>query len=463
MNREREFAFLDERFAAENRQLVVIYGRRRIGKTALVTEYLDRRGLAHVYFLADQRGTPQNAERFARTCADAFDDVPPAVEGFDDGFEYVARRSDDDLVVVIDEFSYLVDADETIPSIFQRIYDEVLADTAISMLLLGSSISLMEEGALSHDSPLYGRRTGQWKLTPLTFADASRFFPSYDVEDLVRVYAVLGGVPAYLEQFDSNTSLERNIRDRVLQKGTFLYEEPEFFLRQELREPGTYFAVLEAMAVGNTRVTEIANAVDRDAKGLSRYLQNLQRLEVVDRLVPVTDPQRKQGIYTIADQFFEFWFRFVAPNIGDLEQGNVEPVASSTIGGLDEHASRTFERICRQVVRHPEFPVAVSRVGTWWHDGEEIDVVAVNEAAGRILLGECKWTNTPVGEGVLADLERKTAAVRWRGDDRTEQFALFSRSGFTAGLRETSGGRSALHLFDLTALADLFEIDANGR
>ncbi len=401
--------------------------------------------------------------RFAQQCAAAFDDIPPAVEGFDDAFEYIVRRIDDAFVVVIDEFSYLVEEDESIPSVFQRIHDDILAETQVSVILLGSSISMMEEGALSHESPLYGRRTGQWKLTPLRFVDACRFFPAYSITDLIRVYAVLGGVPAYLEQFDPEASVPDNIRERVLSKGTFLYEEPEFFLRQELREPATYMAILEAMAAGNTRVTEIANAIGRDASGMSRYLQNLQRLEVVDKLVPVTEPNRKQGIYTICDHFFEFWFRFASPNLSDLEQGNVDPVAKSVMSGLNEHTSWVFEDICRQAVQHPNFPISVSRTGTWWYDEEEIDVAAVSEDDERLVLGECKWTSSPVDDGLLTALEGKASSVRWRGVNRTEYLVLFSKSGFTESLRETANERDDLLLYGLPELVTLFDIETTSE
>lgn len=460
VDREREFEFLQRQFESDTRQLLVIYGRRRVGKTELVSEFLDRRACDSIYFLADQRGTKHNARRFAESCAEAFDDVAPAIDGFDDAFEYVAKRADDELIVVVDEFSYLVETDDAIPSVFQRVHDDILAGTDVSLVLLGSSISMMEEGALSHDSPLYGRRTGQWKLTPLGFPAVTEFFPEYSMTDLVRTYAVLGGIPAYVEQFDPERSLVDNVEQYILSKGTFLYEEPEFFLRQELREPGTYMSILEALARGKTSVTEIANEIGRDASGLSRYLKNLQRLEVVQQRTPVTAPEGSRGIYENADNFFAFWFRFVAPNRGDLERGNRTAVSDAVMDGLDEYTSRVFESVCRQAVRQSTFPVTVSRTGTWWYGEDEIDVAAVNEDEQRLLLGECKWTQSPVGRDLLTDLERKAERVRWRGDEREEVFALFSRSGFTEDCNAALADRPDCYCFDLDDLAGLFDIDA---
>ncbi|WP_436903751.1 AAA family ATPase [Halovenus halobia] len=184
-----------------------------------------------MYYLCDQRGSAHNARAFANECAQALDDVQPAVDTFAEAFQYLTRRVDGPFLVALDEFSYLVDEDDTIPSVFQRIVDDVLRDTQISLVLLGSSISMMEEGVLSYESPLYGRRSGQWRLEPLTIGDASGFLPAYTPVDLIRAYSVVGGVPAYLDQFDLGAGVFENIEAHVLSKGAFLYEEPEFLLR----------------------------------------------------------------------------------------------------------------------------------------------------------------------------------------------------------------------------------------
>jgi AAA+ ATPase superfamily predicted ATPase len=358
----------------------------------------------------------------------------------------------------MDEFSYLVKEDETIPSVFQTVVDDVLDGTAISLILLGSSISMMEEGVLSYDSPLYGRRTGQWRLEPLSFADMAPFFPTYDIDTRIQAYSVLGGIPAYLEQFDPDRSLLDNVEASVLSKGEFLYEEPEFLLRQELREPATYMAILEAIASGCTRVTEIANEIGRDASGLSRYLQNLTRLALVERETPVTDPDSR-GLYRLTDDFLRFWFRYVAPNQGTLEQGRTEPVRASIAETLPAHTSRTFEDVCRQAVQSPAFPVACSRVGRWWYDGEEVDIVGLAPQSETLVLGECKWTDRAVGPELLDDLEAVTPEIRWHGSERTVRYALFARSGFTETMRSLDDERDDLSLYTPSDLENIFESD----
>ena len=456
IDRRAELDWLTSHLQGGDRQLLVLYGRRRVGKTTLVTTALDSLGVDSVYFLCDQRGPEHNARAFATRCAETFDDITPDVDGFVEAFRYLTGRVDGPCVVAVDEFSYLVEDDETIPSVFQTIVDEVLAGTEISLVLLGSSISMMEEGVLSYESPLYGRRTGQWRLEPLSFEDVTPFFPNYDVDTRIRAYSVLGGVPAYLEQFDPARSLLDNVEAFVLSKGAFLHEEPEFLLRQELREPTTYMAILEAIAGGSTRVTEIANEIGRDASSLSRYLQNLARLALVERETPVTDPDGR-GLYRITDDFLRFWFRYVAPNQGTLERGRTAPVRASIAETLPTHTSRTFEDVCREAVRSPAFPVACSRVGRWWYGGEEVDVVGLDPQSDTLLLGECTWTTREVGTDLLDDLEAVTPEVRWHGSNRTVEYALFARSGFSDGLRTLDTERADLHLYTPADLVSLFE------
>jgi len=456
IDREPEREWLIPRIEGPDRETLVVYGRRRVGKTTLVTESLATAEVESVYYLCDRRGTSVNARAFGERCAEHFDDVPPAVDGFLDAFRYVADRAEGPFVVALDEFSYLVEEDETVPSVFQTIVDEVLAGTDVSLILLGSSISMMEDGVLSYESPLYGRRTGQWRMEPMTVGEAAAFFPQYDPVELIETYSVLGGIPAYLEQFDPASDLQNNIEREILSKGAFLYDEPEFLLRQELRDPTTYMSILEAIAAGATRVTEIGNEIDRDASSLSRYLDNLVELALVERETPVTDPDGR-GVYRLTDHFVRFWFRFCLPNRSLLEQGRSEPVRESIEESFPSHVSWTFEDVCRQAVRSAAFPVDCSRVGRWWYDDQEVDVVGIDEATETLLLGECKWTVEPVGPGLLADLETTEPSVRWRGSDRSVVYALFSKNGFTGELREIALDREDLILCTPADVLDCFE------
>lgn len=456
IDRESENEWFWSHLRSEDRQLLVVYGRRRVGKTTLVTHVLGELDVPSVYYLCDQRGTESNASRFATQCATVFDDVQPAVDGFADVFRYLTTRTEGPFVVALDEFSYLVEADDSVPSVFQMIVDDILEGTSISIVLLGSSISMMEEGVLSYESPLYGRRTGQWRLEPMTIGQAAGFFPTYSPTELVRTYSVVGGIPAYLTQLDATEDLPTNVERHVLSKGEFLYEEPEFLLRQELREPATYMGILEAIAGGASRVTEIANEIGKDASSLSRYLDNLGELALVDRETPVTDPDGR-AVYRLDDQFLRFWFRYVSPNRSTLEQGHTDPVLESVLGTFPEHVSRTFEYVCQQAVRTPAFPVHCSRVGRWWYDELEVDVAGLNESTETLLLGECKWRNDPIGQGVLSDLESLEPEVRWHGTDRSVRYALFAKRGFTEELLEEGNRRDDVFLFTSADVLGLWD------
>lgn len=454
LDREPERGWL-QRHLQDERAVLVLYGRRRVGKTTLVTTVLDELNFPSVYYLCDKRGTAPNARAFAARCADELDDVEPAVDGFTDAFEYLATRVDGPFVVALDEFSYLVEADNAVPSAFQGIVDEVLDGTDISLVLLGSSISMMEEEVLGYESPLYGRRTGQWRLEPMTVGEAAGFLSNYGPVEMIRAYGAVGGVPAYLDQFDAEVDLLTNVERHILTKGAYLYEEPEFLLRQELREPATYMAILEAIAMGATRVTEIATEIDRNASSLSRYLQNLERLAIVERERPVTDPNDR-GVYRVTDHFLRFWFRYVLPNRSTLEQGHTTPVLDAIDETLPSHTSWTFEAVCRQSVRTPAFPVNCARVGRWWYEEQEIDVAGLNDDTNTLLLGECKWTTDTVGVDLLDDLEALQSDVRWHGSDRTVVYALFAKTGFTRDLRTVASERADVHLFEARDVFSLF-------
>ncbi|MDY6765204.1 MAG: ATP-binding protein [Halobacteria archaeon] len=455
VDRDPELEFLRNHLSKANPEMLVLYGRRRVGKTKLVNQYLETQDdfSDQIYYLADERGTEKNVDRFAEEAAKTFDDVKPDAEDFDDVFEYISSRTDSCLVV-IDEFSYLVENDDSVPSTFQYVWDEIIEDS-ISLIILGSSISMIEEGVLSYESPLYGRRTGQWKITPLRFRHAVEFFPDYDFEDRIRAYATLGGVPAYLEKFDPDVSLFDNIERKVLSKGSFLYEEPEFLLRQELREPSTYMSILESMALGATTVTKIANDINRDASSLSRYLKNLRELEMVKKVTPVTADPGSRGIYVVSDNFFKFWFRFVYPNLNSLERGATTDTRKAVESEMDRYVSRIFEEVCRDVVYEEGFEFEATNVGRWWYKENEIDVVAINEETNEILLGECKWTTDPVGINVLENLRTTSESVRWKNGSRREKYVLFSRSGFTENVKKVRRGSDDVLLYGTDEIEEI--------
>jgi len=457
INRKEELEFLERTFREDGLKVVILYGRRRVGKTELINQFC--RDKPHIYFLADKRGTLVNAREFAVKSARYFNDVVPEVRNFDDIFGYILKRAGSrKIIVAIDEFSYLVEKDDSIPSVFQKIVDEHLKGTNVYLILSGSSISMMEKGVLSYESPLYGRRTGQWKITPLRFRDSWLFLPEYSIEEFIEAFSVVGNIPAYLIQFNGSVDIYRNMEDRILGRGNPLYEEVEFILREELREPSVYMSIIEAIANGMTRVTEIANRCYMDAKDIPKYLRVLQRLHLVQRVIPVTEvkPKTKKAVYRISDNFFRFWFRFVYPNRGDVEGGEVDSVLSKIKAEFDSYVGRVFEQVCEEFLwelnRKAGLPFHFNKIGNWWgHYREhgmrkeiEIDLVALNEDTKEILFTECKWSNKRVGIKTYHELREKSKLVNWHNDERKEYFALFSKTGFTPELRKED-----VLLFDL--------------
>jgi AAA+ ATPase superfamily predicted ATPase len=438
-DRTEELNALDTAFESPGHDFFVVYGRRRVGKTELLKAFCADR--PHIYFLASQEAENRQREKFVEKVADYFDDRVPRIDGWDEALAYLGDKlATGQLVIAIDEFPYLVEENDSLPSYLQSFVDEQLQETDSMLVLCGSSVSTMESEVLGHESPLYGRRSGQIDVQPFSFRQAREVISS-DLETAIRSYAVTGGTPMYLTLFDYDQSLRSNIQSKILSPTAVLYNEPEFLLRTELRNPARYMSILEAIATGHKTPNEIAGTTGVDSGPLSKYLQTLLRLRLIDREVPVTASakQSKRSRYHVADEFLRFWFRFVEPNRSSIEEapeivydGTIEP-------NLPDHVATTFEDICQEAVweaiRRGDIG-PYSEVGRWWYGEDEIDVVALAPDDDRVLLAECKWTTDPVGRGVAERLREKAERVRWGPATRDEEFALFSKSGFVDGLAE---------------------------
>jgi len=459
VNRQVELQLLEQRYASGQAEMFVLYGRRRVGKTKLLSRFC--RGKRHVFFVADMDVEPRlRAGLSAAVNTALLPEASGAVySSWEDIFLLLARQAQEErLVVVLDEFTYLVAAHPPLVSLLQRLWDSDLRHSKLMLILCGSYIGMMEKAVLGYRAPLYGRRTGQYLLEPMSFHDARLFFPEYSLEDQVRAFAVFGGTPAYLRVALPARPLLPLIADRVLTPGTFLYDEVRFLLQQELREPRNYFAILESVAAGRTRLNEIKQATGLD--GVTVYLKTLQELRLVERVVPATEDKlhkSRRGIYRLRDHFFRFWFRFVHPRRTLLEQGGAQVALDTLVAPqLDDFTGPIFEEVCRQFLWQiglaGELPFLPLRIGGWWRAGEELDIVVVGQEDA--LLVECKWTRRPVGLNLLRDLERRAEIVRRDLDDRRILYGLCARSGFTSQVEEEAARRSDLFLFDLPRIVE---------
>ena len=446
VNRKDELETLNEAMDASSPALFVLYGRRRVGKTALLRQACRKRKV--VFFTADLGSRADQLASFANALAKGLGESEWAgvsFPGWEQAIQVCLERSKKQrLVLILDEFQYLVTADRSLPSTIQRLWDTEISDSQLSVVLCGSYVSFMEKRVLGVRNPLFGRRTGQLALAPLQFRDAGRFLPRWTAVERMEAIAAMGCVPAYLRLLEPSLTLEENVKKTVLEMGAPLLDEPRFLMMEELREPRVHFSICRAMAHGHGRPNEIAQAGGLTGKGnISSYLSSLRELRFVERRVPATvrNPERSRlGLYRLSDPFLRFWFRFVLPNRSTLEAGNAAGLWRRKIRPhLAQHVSVAFEDACREFLsernRRGKLPAVYDRIGSWWRHDNEIDVVAVADE-GALLLGECKWTVKPAGLDVLGKLTAKTAAVQadLKRPARRVDLAIFSRAGFTREL-----------------------------
>lgn len=451
IDREQEMQFLNDEYTRKGSSLVVLYGRRRVGKTELSAAFMrDKKAL---YFLVTEESELQNRNAFRDAVADFCDNEllkNAKVDSWEILFKTLFdKTSGEKLILVIDEFQYLGKSNTAFPSIFQKIWDTLLKEKDIMVILCGSLISMMESQTLNYTSPLYGRRTGQIKLKQIPFYYYQDFFPAKERKDLIEYYAVTGGVPKYIELFYDSEDIYSAIDKNVLSKQSFLYDEPNFLLQREVTEVGSYFSVIKAIAAGNQKLAKIAGSLELKQTGLTKYLKTLIDLDILEREVPITEenPEKsKRGLYKIKDNFVHFWFKFVYPNLRFIESGNKELAMKKIKANLvDGHISYVYEDICIEEMWklnvEEKWDFTFDKVGRWWNNDTEIDIVAFDSTGKGIIFGECKYWEGKVGSSVLAALEEKAKAVEWKRSNRKEHFILFAINGFTDELIEVANKR----------------------
>ncbi|HLD75606.1 MAG TPA: ATP-binding protein, partial [Candidatus Norongarragalinales archaeon] len=376
-----ELARLSEIFSSKKAELVLVYGRRRVGKSRLLVEAIkDENAL---YLLGDKSKSildilaRQTGEKFVR------------FRTWDDFFEFLLVCKYD--VIVIDEFQYLCEVEKAWPTILSRWWEKI-SRTNKKIILSGSTISAIYKVTRGYGSALYGRLTAEMKITQLGIADASKFFPNYSPQDVVKAYCILGGIPRYLEEFQPDASVEENIKRKILEKSSFLYNEPTNLLFEEFRDVSPYVAILQAITNGKVRFSEIADESKIESHKLPKYLTILERVEIIEKEIPVTvkKTRTKTTRYKLADNFYAFWFAFLSASKQMIERGLSGELYESLKPQINAYYGHRFEEVCREYLAAKK-PVDFTRIGPWWHKDTEIDAVAYNEKTGEILFAECKW------------------------------------------------------------------------
>ncbi|NMB89900.1 MAG: ATP-binding protein [Chloroflexi bacterium] len=444
IDRQSELDQFNRLYHSGRAELLVLYGRRRVGKTELLRVFCQDK--AHIYFIATLSSDSDQLAAFSQQIwryAHPDGSQGPVYVSWEAAFAALAALPGRP-VVVLDEFTYLISGNKAIPSILQKVWDQQLKDAALMLVLCGSYIGMMETEVLAYRAPLYGRRTASALLPALDFPSSTLFFPEYPPEERFLAWAILGGMPYYLRTFDPGLDILTNVRRSILdpQSGT-LYNEPRLLLMEELHEPRNYFSILRAIAQGRTRLNEIAQGSGVGPPGtVARYLDILQQMRLVTRRVPATEHQpekSKKGLYQIDDHFLRFWFRYVHPNQAAIDLGLADAILEQRIRpDLEHFAAAAFEEAAQGYVaalaRTGELPFLPERIGAWWDRTAEIDLLAVSDAQGALLAGECKWSAHPVGTNVLEELRRKMEALNRSGAWTEVHYCLFSRTGFTPAL-----------------------------
>ncbi|MDR2088103.1 MAG: ATP-binding protein [Clostridiales Family XIII bacterium] len=455
-NRTDDLAFLQSEYDRPNASLVVLYGRRRVGKTALISAFGRDKNM--LYFLATEESEAVNRSRFKDLAAEYTNNALLKNAAVDDWaliFDAILQyESGLRKLIVFDEFQYIGKSNPAFPSIFQRIWEN-LKDRNVMVILCGSLISLMEAQTLAYDSPLYGRRTGQIKLKPIPFRHYHEFYRGKSERALIEYYSVTGGVPKYIELFRDERDIWTAIEKHVLSTRSFLYEEPIFLLQSEVSEIGSYFSLIRTIAAGNQKMSAIASAMGVKQTGLTKYIQTLIDLDILERQLPVTEDKphkSKRGLYRIKDNFIAFWFKFVYPERASIETGHAERAASRIREGfVSRHVAYVYEDICRQRVwqlaAEGSLPFRPSRVGRWWDGSREIDIVASDDAGGEMLFGECKYTDGPMDTDLFYRLREKKKAVRPDGAPQRAYFAFFSIGGYTRQMKDLAADEKDVFLF----------------
>lgn len=460
IGRKHELKTLEEMYHSSKAEFFVLYGRRRVGKTELLKQF--SQGKPAIYYMATQTEGQDNLNQFTERCrAFLADSLTEGVsfQTIENLLIYLASQAKDEkLIVVLDEFQYWVNADRSIPSLIQRFWDEKGRHSNLMLVLCGSSISLMVDYALAEKSPLYGRRTGQLRLEPFNYRVSGEFFPDWSLQDKLLAYGVLGGIPAYLNQFNPAIGFEENLLRHILRKETFLGEEAEFLLKSELRNVKSYTTILKVIAAGNTTMKDIASKSGHTATSITSYINNLNTLHMVEREVSLSEraPEKsRKGRYYLQDNFLNFWFRFVEPEMTMIGLDRGEELYRQKIEPhLPAYMGRVFEKVCQEYVLYYGQEIGLPlprRIGRIWDKDYDLDVVAEG-IEENYLFGECKWSTKPVDPAIAVLLQERALQSGLSTDKAV--YALFSSGGFKSDSRAPDATR-------LITLADLFKTVAS--
>ncbi len=439
IGRVKELNALNNLYNSDKFEFAVIYGRRRVGKTAIINEFIKNKNA--IYFMGVESNAKQNLDNFSKSIMEYATGIEndSTFNSFQAALEYVFKMSiDERIILAIDEYPYVARSNKSFASTLQLLIDQYKDQSKLMLILCGSSMSYMEDHVLAYKAPLYGRRTAQFKVLPFDFDDVCKYFVKYTNEDKALAYGILGGTPQYMLQWDTNLSVKQNIINTFLNPSSALFEEPENLLKQEVREPALYNAIISAIAQGASRMSEISSKVGENTNVCATYIKNLLELGIISKENPYGETTTRKTIYFIADPMFRFWYRFVLPNNSIISRGASDLAYSRIEPRLPDYMGKVFEEICTQYLWkemiNGNLPLEFNELGRWWGNDArerkqaEIDIMATQDKS-TALFAECKWTNEKVDAAVLETLISRSQMFNYRKN----YLYIFAKSGFTAG------------------------------
>ena len=444
--REQELHKLNKRYNDGKFECVVIYGRRRVGKTALINEFCKDKPA--IMFSALNSTSSENLEALSKSIyqyknPESTGEAAPIYPDYDAALQEITKLAESErLIFVIDEYPYLAKAEKSISSRLQHIIDHIWQQGKLFVILCGSSMSFMEYQVLGYESPLYGRRTAQFKIQALTYKEIVAFNPKLTAEQQSLIYGITGGIPHYINKLNVTDSIDSALLENLFDSSGYLFEEPENLLKQELREPAVYNSIITAIAGGASRANEISTKVGIESAKCAKYINVLLDLGILKRETPITEKEGKKTIYSIGDNFFRFWYRFVPRNMTAIQTGRITQLYDKAVKKhFSDYMGLVFEQMCREYLLNyaEDLPIDISDAAQWWGTDSktrkeiQIDIVGTPAEGKEYIIGSCKYRNEKIGVDEL-ELIRQYASVFGKGS--RYHYFIFSKGGFTDGLRQ---------------------------
>lgn len=443
VGRERELADLNRRYESGQFEFAVIYGRRRVGKTTLINEFIKDKEC--ILYSATETNSKQNLTELSRSIyaiSEDYNSSESSFTNFQAAFETVFKIADNRRIIfVIDEYPYLAGCSKGISSVLQLLIDRYHESSKLFIILCGSSMSFMENQVMGYKSPLYGRRTCQYKIRPFEFDEAKRYYSKFKGEDIATIYGITGGIPLYMSLMNDRLSVEQNIKDNFLTPNAYLYEEPTNLIKQECRDASQYNSIISAIANGASRLSEICTKTDLDTSLATSYINKLIGLGIVKKELPLGATNSRKAIYVLEDSMFIFWYKFVQNNTSVINRGFADIVYKKIEPQITGFMGAVFEEICKQymwqLLIQERVPIEFTDLGRWWgtdprtRSQTEIDIIGKSDT-DDYLFGECKWTNEKVDLAVLETLISRSELFNCKN----KHFYLFAKKGFTKGCIE---------------------------